>query len=504
MSLKKHAGLLAVGLLAATAAPAMYLNPQGRGQVLLFPYYTVNAGQSTLISLTNGSERAKFLHVQFREGYNSRDVLDFHLFLAPHDAWTATVFTTGDEAVLMTRDESCTAPDKSSWAAPFPGGGYQQSFLPYAYTGGNVDGGPTHLARTREGTFEVIEVAELDGALAGAVTGRHPPNCALLQAIDPDSPELRRPGGGMSGDFAIVDVAEGTLFGGRAVAVGDFSQYRLTTSLAVLTDYLSWGNSGLAEADAVIADGSGNVTLTYPGTGVGPTWGGINALTALLMADDVQGTMSREAGVGSHTEWVLSMPTKYRYTDPGKLGLDPYGPSGVPPWGKAVAPFDEVFGYQHDAASCSSYVATGYDREGRAVNFATDPETAAIDPRRRPQHALCYAANVVHFSDLPADGATPLLGSLLGSKLWNPTPAVETANVRLTLGARSGSTARNVLPAGLRGPALRGLPVIGFEAVRYVNGNLSPGVLANYTVAAPLRSAIACVNASDGREVPCS
>ena len=494
MNLTKRMGLLALGLLAATAAPAMYLNPQGRGQVLLFPYYSVNAGQSTLISLVNDSERVKYLHLQFREGYNGRNVLDFKLILAPHDTWAATVFTTGDGAVLMTRDESCTAPDKGNWAAPFPGGGYQQPFLPFAYTIDHADGGPGTLARTREGLLDVVEIGEFSGPLAEAVVGRHPPNCAPLQAIDPSSPYIHPPGGGLYGDFAIVDVAEGTLFGGRATAVDDFSQIALVTDTGSLLDYLAAGNSRAGEVDAVIANGSGRTTLTYPTPGV--SYGGINALSALLMADSVQGAMSREAGVGSHTEWVLSAPTKYRYTDPEVLGLPPTATTAVPP-------FEEVFGRLHDGASCSSYVAAGYDREGRAVNFVTDPELAVVDPRQRPQHALCYAVSVVHFSDLPADGATPLLGSLLGSKLWNPSPAVETANVRLTLGARPGSTARTILPAGLRGPALRGLPVIGFEAVRYINGNLSPGVLANYTVAAPLRSAIACVNPLDGREMPC-
>lgn len=50
-------------------------------------------------------------------------------------------------------------------------------------------------------------------------------------------------------------------------------------------------------------------------------------------------------------------------------------------------------------------------------------------------------------------------------------------------------------PAGLRATALRGLPVIGFEAVCYINGNVSPGVFANYTMATPLRSSIACAMA---------
>ncbi len=504
MTLKKRAALLAVGLLAATAAPAMYLNPHGSGQLLLFPYYSVNAGQSTLISLVNTSERAKLLRVQFREGYNSRDVLNFNLFLAPHDAWTATVFSNGSGAALMTRDESCTAPDKRSWAVPFPGGGYQQPFLDYAYTGTHGDGAPTSLARTREGMFEVIEIAELKGAPADGLIGHHPPDCAPLQSLDltASSPYLQRPGGGLYGDFAIVDVAEGTLFGGRATAVDDYARFALATDLAVLLDYLALGGDNMSgEAEAVVPNGSGRTTVTY--SMIGGSRGSINALSALLMADGVQGAMSRETSVGSHTEWVLSAPTKYRYTDPEVLGLAPYGTPGVTPSETGLPPFDDVFGYRHDGASCSPYLAAGYDREGRAVNFVTDPEPASVDPRRKPQHALCYAVNVVHFSDLPADGATPLLGSMFGSKLWNPTPAVETANVQLTLGARSGSSVRNTLPAGLRGPALRGLPMIGFEAVRYVNGNVAPGVLANYTAATPLRATQVCVDTSTGTAAAC-
>lgn len=504
MNLKKRVGLLALGLLAATAAPAMYLNPQGSGQLLLFPYYSVNAGQSTLLSLVNTTDRVKLLRVQFREGYNSRDVLTFNLFLAPHDAWTATVFSNGSGAALMTRDESCTAPDKRSWAAPFPGGGYQQPFLDYAYTGSRVDGGPTGLARTREGLFEVIEIAELKGSLAEGISGHHPPDCAPLQSLDlgSSSPYLQRPGGGLYGDFAIVDVAEGTLFGGRATAVDDYARHALVTDTATLLDYLALGGGNVSsEAEALVSNGSGRTRVAYPL--IGDSLGSSNALTALLMADSVQGAMSREAGVGSHTEWVLSAPTKYRYTDPEILGLSPIITPGGTPSDAALLPFHEVFGFRHDSASCSPYVAAGYDREGRAVSFATDPETAVVDPRRRPQHSLCFAVNVVHFSDLPADGATPLLGSVLGSKLWNPAPATETANVQLKLGARSGSSERNTLPAGLRGPALRGLPMIGFEAVRYVNGNIAPGVLANYTVATPLRATQVCVDPTEGSAAVC-
>lgn len=492
--MKNHLSSLALGLAAAVALPAqaMYINPQGTGEVLLFPYYTVNSSQSTLLTLVNTTNAAKVFKVKFREGFNSRDVLDFHLFIGPNDSWTATVFALqpGDGASIMTRDESCTAPDKAQWAAPFLGGGYQQPFLPFAYIDDNRDGAPTSITRTREGHFEIVELAELAGPLAAAVTGLHPPNCAPLQAIDPTSPHLRPPGGGVYGNFAIVDVAEGTLFGGNAVAIDDFSQVPLVTDTASLIDWLGAGSSRPGEVDAQIPVDGGYTTLTYANVGA-PQYGGPNAVSALIMADSVFGSMSREAGVGSHTEWVLTSPTKFFYTDNQRLGV-PLGRPG------AVPPFEQTFGEGGIGASCVRYAPGGFDREGRPVQFAKEsPPIVTL-----PQHALCYATNVVHFSTLPDDGATPMLGSRLGSKVWNPTPATETANVRLQLGVRPGSTARNILPAGLRGPALRGLPVIGFEAVRYINGNVSPGVLANYTMATPLRAGVACVNAA-GTQIEC-
>ena len=82
-----------------TTANAVYLNARGMGQVLLYPYYTVNAHQNTLISVVNASGTGKVVHVRFREGYNGRDVLDFNVYLSTYDVWTAAVFDLSDAGV---------------------------------------------------------------------------------------------------------------------------------------------------------------------------------------------------------------------------------------------------------------------------------------------------------------------------------------------------------------------------------------------------------------------
>ncbi|HST27451.1 MAG TPA: hypothetical protein VLK26_03685, partial [Rudaea sp.] len=75
-----------IAALAGSANPAhaVYLNARGMGQVLLYPYYTVNAHQNTLISVANATDTGKVVHVRFREGYNGRDVLDFDVYLSAY------------------------------------------------------------------------------------------------------------------------------------------------------------------------------------------------------------------------------------------------------------------------------------------------------------------------------------------------------------------------------------------------------------------------------------
>src|SRR5262249_55941631 len=131
----------------ANMASAVNLNPDGLGQVLLYPYYTVNNHQGTLLSVVNTTGVGKAVKVRFLEGYNSREVLDFNLFLSKYDVWTANVFKKsdaslgGDGAAIFTGDNTCTAP---LFGEGTLGNGYgYQSFLSYAYTGTYADGGPS-------------------------------------------------------------------------------------------------------------------------------------------------------------------------------------------------------------------------------------------------------------------------------------------------------------------------------------------------------------------------
>jgi hypothetical protein len=94
------------------------LNPRGTGQVLIYPYYTVNAGYGTLLSVVNTTSHGKALKVRFHEGYNGREVLAFDLYLSPYDVWVAQTFNTSADgtgaAGLATNDTSWTVPPDSA------------------------------------------------------------------------------------------------------------------------------------------------------------------------------------------------------------------------------------------------------------------------------------------------------------------------------------------------------------------------------------------------------
>ena len=73
------------------SAQAVNINPDGLGQVLIYPYYTTNGGNNTLLSVVNTSEDAKAVKVRFMEGQNSQEVLDFNLYMSAFDVWAAAI-----------------------------------------------------------------------------------------------------------------------------------------------------------------------------------------------------------------------------------------------------------------------------------------------------------------------------------------------------------------------------------------------------------------------------
>lgn len=102
--------------MAATSSPALAVNldnNNGLGDAGIFQYYTITEGWQTFFRVTNTSDQAVSVKVRFREAANSREVLDFIIFLSPYDVWTGWTdenATWNGKPGIRTTDTSCLYP----------------------------------------------------------------------------------------------------------------------------------------------------------------------------------------------------------------------------------------------------------------------------------------------------------------------------------------------------------------------------------------------------------
>jgi hypothetical protein len=473
---------LTIALTAALGAAsanscAVTLNPRGLGQVLIYPYYTVNAGFGTLLSVVNTTPDGKALKVHVREGYDGRDVLVFNLYLSPFDAWVAQIFAGSDAstgAAIATNDNSCTVP-------PFPPiSAGAAAFRDAGYTGADADGGPTGIARTREGYVEIIEM--------GTVTNEHeetlnaithdssgvPSNCPqLIQAWTAGgywganaATDIGTPSGGLYGAESIINVAEGLMYTVNAEAIDGFSStVRHTIPGSALPDLSSATKSADGTVSAFVPVGSGMVEAKYSHPE--------DAISALFMADTLHNEYVVDPGLNAMTDWIVTFPTKRFYVDPSLSGD-----------AAARAPFDVAFGAASGGTSCVPIGRNVLDREG-AESAAGD---CGFMCPTLPAAAVCYAANVIQFGVASALNSNLAYFALVDHAFG---PSAGNMRTDLTKDDLGNTQPRHSLTSA-NGVALAGLPAIGFAAIDYVDGNVTPGTLANYSGAYRHRSTVAC------------
>jgi hypothetical protein len=498
--------LLALLCLAALAgnAEAMHLNSSGLGQVLIAPYYSVNAGNQTLISIANRNDQGKALKVRFLEGMNGREVFGFNLYLAPHDLWTGALFSQTDSgpATLITLDDSCTVPAlKTSTSLPqLPSGPRIAPFNANDYSGARDDAGPDGLLRTRDGYFEVIEMGTVINAAQRSLNDISPgadglpANCPrIVSAWEQSgywaqSPEidLAAPGGGLTASVSLVDVFDGTLYSYQAEAIDGFSGIVQHTAPGDARPNLSSGNTplgqGLVEASVEIGDGV--VRAQYPVNRA------IDAVSALLIAETISNEFVTSASVGAASTWVVTLPTKKFYTDNAIVQ------------NSAIAPFTKTFSASYSQAWSTDTIyppplprvapvqeAVGEalevavrDREGKRFHCGSDLGCAPY-----PQPVLFSGTPSIHWATSVFAFNAPNCVSLFSgteSRLCQSVDAyyagVRDGWMSLRFTSDYGVGNSPLLRADINGHRFAGLPAIGFWAMSSTNGQLQPGVLSNY------------------------
>ena len=222
-----YAALAGVSALGATgAAQAVSVNPDGLGQALIYPYYTVRdkvAGAPfvSLLSVVNSTQSAKAVKVRFLEGKNSREVLDFNLYLSRKDVWVAAITPTATGAGIYTPDLSCTTPEVSNSAAT------PTLFVNFAYTGSASDGADPSLDRTREGYVEIIEMGDIAPGSNTEEVVTHVAGVPPCDDFSTASADTVPGSGGLFGNMTLINVLAGEDYGTEATALEGFSSIAL-------------------------------------------------------------------------------------------------------------------------------------------------------------------------------------------------------------------------------------------------------------------------------------
>ncbi len=435
---KKLLSLAVVSALGgAGIAQAVHVNPDGLGQVLIYPFYTVEGGGDTYVSVTNTTSVGKAVKVRFLEAMNSQEVLDFNLYLSPKDVWTAVVTSANDDgpAVLRTTDNSCTVPEI---AADIP-------FRNTQYLADSVNG----VERTREGYVEIIEMGEVvDNPALGWITHDSsgvPANCAAVRArwaaggawATNPTLDLGVPGGGMYGYGVLINVADGTDATYDAIALDDFSSTILHTNPGSILPSLD-----SADPVADIISGNQIIEAFFDE--------GIDAVSALFMHDRIANDYVLAPEIAAGTDWVVNFPTKRFYTNLSFVaGISTFRAPFTTGWNR------------NTSRACEPFGITYYDREERA-------EVGELDFSPLPAElvdALCWEANVVTFNDSDV---------LYSERVRTNLPVIFDNGW-----AEFDFTGAGRQLVDLDGTVFNGLPVVGFAVQRYFNGDVG-GLLSHY------------------------
>ncbi|MES2932273.1 MAG: hypothetical protein V4805_02130 [Pseudomonadota bacterium] len=307
-------------------------------------------------------------------------------------------------------------------------------------TGG--DGGGDSLDRTREGYFEIIEMGVItNAAIAAAVTHSSgtPANCGLVSGgldmgAGAGANAVVPPQGGLGGGASLINVAAGVDFGYDPVALDSFSSLNL------------WAAPGSIAPDLTFADPFSVVFNN--GAAVLSNWGtrGDQAVSAVLMHDQLINEFVLDSEVLAGTDWVVTMPTK-RYNVPVAGDAT-----------TAIAPFTTEFSA---GGACEPVSLAYWDREEGAITTGVifSPPPAVIG------NSLCWESTVVTFNN----------SNVLGSANSVNVP-VTFQNGWLEMGFQGNG--HTLVSAELH--TYSGLPTIGFMVQDLINQNAAPGVLATY------------------------
>ena len=367
-------------LLLAAPSQAVRMSTTGMGQVLLFPYYTAQNDNVSLISLVNTTTQGKAVRLNLRDARGGFIVAQLNVYLSAKDVWTAAVVGTGDEVRIISNDRSCTAPILYKTA------GLALSQLAFTPPVGALPT-PSRESR-REGYVEVIEMATIPNNTPTGVNITHVSGIASCSrgitgvVFEPPAADLKAPSGGLTGTLSIVNVAQGMLVSTAPTALENFW---LTGPGAATPRVWPANTSGPGldsggDKDAYLHAGA-TFYAANATTATARFASSLDAVSAVLMTGVVSSEYAATADNTIATTMVITMPTKPYYIRASNSG--PF----QNPWNDATR------------QSCDDFNFAGYDRE-EIVGATPDDFSSHPGPRNQ----LCYVTNTIPTSASTGNG----------------------------------------------------------------------------------------------------
>jgi len=494
----------------AATATEMVVNSGGFGHQLLFPYFSTQGDNATLINVVNTDTVGKVVKFRFRGAGNSDDLLDFQVLMSPGDMWTAAVTqdAASGKSKLTTTDSSCTVGLSLDGAVK---GGSAAAPLSFLFATTRTDP-KKDAGETREGYLEVINMADIITGSDLYKTTKHSsatktPECSanVIEAslgTDPLNEAaavargMTNPTIGLVGDWILLNQANTAAWSGSATALaarvspGVAGTGRIVfwpQKFGAPTPYTTTGNLGQVTADTLFL--AGKVTpqlydlpdLSTPYVGNGATNSSsagaqADATTAVLAVQSVANEYVTADGIAAVTDWLFSQPTR-RYhvavdytTTLGdaiyRASSAYYNEDNIEVRNRQVclnntqAPGSTVISFT-DAGSSTvrSSVGALFDREettpGRADNpFVPSPN----EPTQAKKTYLCGEANVFSINAGSVTDASALNASVARGDLTFTDAAYTDGWASWGMG--NGST---------------GIPVLGAAFIRASNGAVNYG-----------------------------
>ena len=479
----------------ASVHAGQYVNPEGTGQVLMFPFYNAENNNATNFHLVNTTAEAKAVKVRFVEHKNSDEVLDFNLYLSAYDHFAFGVIgdPNGNGAAIITQDNSCTVPELGSPNGAFSGTATEetsgavtrvQPFVNYQYANSlDVD---STIERALTGHLEVIEmgvVVNQGSALdpLGKLTqwesfithGANdvPANCDAMAAAwatkKMPAGATTAPTGGLYGLAYAINVDSAAAFGFEPTAVADWadgSNYHTNPGLDI-------PNITQGKKDFNVQTGATeNAQVWTDGTATN----GAQAISAILMTDSLTNDVMINPAIGGMTDWVVTFPTKKYHVDVAGTAAEPIAAPFTDNW---QGTYTTAALTKKEDPACEIVQPTAYDREENTAvggnGFSPAPESASS--------LICNETAVISMG--PAE--TP---SALNVEMGLTSFAFPYTEGWLKFGF-GGAASQNAisklkqemtLTAGNNSLVMTGLPVIGFAAYKVSNGAMSYGNAAEH------------------------